>query len=56
MFALYLTVALIAVVSQTECFAGPPARQGPYPICEECRDPDVMITPGVGFDLTYSYG
>jgi hypothetical protein len=56
MFIHYVATVLIAAVTQINCFDGPSARREPYPICEECRDPELTVAPGIGFDLTHSYG
>jgi hypothetical protein len=56
MFAPYITAFLIAAVSLTQCLNGPPERSKSYPVCEECRDPELMLAPGIGFDLTHTYG
>jgi hypothetical protein len=56
MFAPYIAAFLIAAISLAQCLNGPLQRSKPYPICEECRDPELMIAPGIGFDLTHTYG
>jgi len=56
MFVRYIAIVLIAAVIQTTCLDELPGRWGQYPICEDCRDPKLMVAPGIGFDLTHSYG
>jgi hypothetical protein len=58
MFVQNIVAVLIAVASLTNCFDGLSEQLGeyPYPTCEDCRDPELMVAPGIGFDLTHSYG
>ncbi len=56
MFVRCVVVALVAAVSLTHCFDRVPGQREWYPICGECRDAELMVAPGIGFDLTHSYG
>lgn len=57
MIASYLaTVFLLATVRFAHCGKPGKPRWEPLPVCQDCVSPELIIAPGVGFDLTPSYG
>ena len=53
MLGIHFAAVLLAAVSTAYAGKG---RWEPYPVCEQCRSPAQMTAPGIGFDLTPSYG
>jgi hypothetical protein len=56
MFVRYIAVLVIIAASLGYCFDNDPDRDPRRPVCKECRDLELMVAPGIGFDLTHSYG
>lgn len=56
MLVFYIAATLIAMLPLSVRTFAQPGRWDPYPICKDCRSPELIAAPGVGFDLTHSYG